>query len=143
MFFGSYEYTIDGKGRLVIPSKFRNQVGDNLYLTKGMDGCLSICTEESFEKQLTAFKNLAFEKSKVRAYQRLFLESVVNLTIDTQGRVLIPTKTLKQYGIGSKVNILGVIDRFEIWDMEAWIKYQNENEKDYEADAESILTDEN
>ena len=104
MFFGSYEYNIDEKGRVVIPSKMREAVGTKLFLIKGFEGCISLYKEEEFQKYINRIQSLPYEVSKVRKYSRLLLASVVELSIDRQGRMLIPTKTLKEYHIGAKLN---------------------------------------
>ena len=83
-----------------------------------------------------------FEKEKVRLHQRILLSSVVELKVDNANRVLIPSKTLKQYGINKDVIIVGVLDHFEIWDNEKWKKYQEMNESSFELDAEAILKNE-
>lgn len=139
MFFGSYEYNIDEKGRVVIPSKMREAVGTKLFLIKGFEGCISLYKEEEFQKYINRIQSLPYEVSKVRKYSRLLLASVVELSIDRQGRMLIPTKTLKEYHIGTKAVILGQNDHIEIWDLDGWNSYKEESEKDFELDAESLL----
>lgn len=139
MFYGSYEYNIDEKGRVVIPSKMREEVGSKLFLIKGFEGCVSLFKEADFNNYIQKLQLLPYEKSKVRKYSRLLLASVVELSIDRQGRMLIPTKTLRDYKIGSKVMILGQIDHIEIWDLESWNQYEEESSKDFELDAESLL----
>src|SRR5574344_2567385 len=142
MFFGSYEYSIDEKGRLVIPRKFRGEVGNKLYLLKGFDGCISVYKETDFQKYIDRLEHLEFEREKVRLHQRILLSSVVEIDVDKQGRMLIPTKKLKEYLIGKNVTIIGALDHFEIWDLQAWNKYIQDHEKDFEKDAEAILKDE-
>ena len=141
MFLGSYEYSIDDKGRLVIPSKFRNEIGDKLYLMKGFDGCLSIYKDIDFQKALENLSKFQYEKEKTRLYQRLLLETVVELTTDKLGRIQIPQKTLQKYSIGKQVKIIGLLDHFEIWDENIWNKYHDEHIKDFEKDAEDLLKD--
>ena len=87
-------------------------------------------------------QKLESEKEKVRLHQRILLSSVVELKVDNANRVLIPSKTLKQYGINKDVIIVGVLDHFEIWDNEKWKKYQEMNESSFELDAEAILKNE-
>lgn len=142
MFFGSYEYSLDEKGRLIIPSKFRGQLQNNLYLLKGFDGCISIYPEDEFSKYILRLQSLEFEIEKVRLHQRILLSSVVELTIDKANRILLPTKTLKQYSIGKDVIIIGVLDHFEIWDINKWNEYQLNHINDFEKDAEALLKDE-
>lgn len=139
MFFGKYESNLDEKGRVVIPSKYREEIGDKLYLIKGFEGCVSLYKEEDFINFIDKLKRLQYEKSKVRQYQRLLLESVVELTIDKHGRVLIPTRTLKEYEISSKVTIVGVINHLELWDSIKYDNYKKDNEGNFELDAESLI----
>ncbi len=143
MFFGSYEFNIDDKGRVVIPSKMRDEVGSKLYLIKGFEGCISLYKEEDFQKYISKIQSLPYEKSKVRKYTRLLLSSVVELNIDRQGRMLIPVKTLKEYKIGDRAMILGEIDHIEIRDLDSWNSYKEESSKDFELDAESLLVSDN
>ncbi len=139
MFFGSYEYNIDEKGRISIPSKFRNEIGDRLYLIKGYEGCISLYKEEDFQRYITNIQNLPYEKAKVRQHARILLQSVVELSIDKAGRVLIPSRTLKEYNIGKSVLLLGSLDHLEIWDIDKWNAYKEENEKNFELDAEDLI----
>ena len=140
MFFGSYEYNVDEKGRVNIPPKFRNDIGDKLYLIKGYEGCISLYKEQDFQRYIANIQNLPYEKAKVRQHARILLQSVVELSIDKAGRVLIPTKTLKEYEIGRNVLVLGALDHLEIWDVEKWKSYKEENEKSFELDAEDLIT---
>ena len=139
MFFGKYESNLDQKGRVVIPSKYREEIGEKLYLVKGFEGCVSLYKEGDFTSFIDKLKSLQYEKSKVRQYQRLLLESVVELTIDKQGRVLIPTRTLKEYEISSKVTIVGVINHLELWDSVKYDNYKQDKEGNFELDAESLI----
>lgn len=144
MFIGSYDYTLDTKGRLVIPSKFRSILQDNanLYLTRGFDGCISIYKEEDFSKVIARYQSHSYEKAEVRKTLRSFLDSVVPLQIDAQGRILLTSKILEKYKISSKVHILGALDHFEIWDSECWKKQDEENDDNFEVNAEKIFKDE-
>ncbi len=140
MFFGSYEYAIDEKGRISIPSRFRNEIGERLYLIKGYEGCISLYKEDDFQIYITNIQNLPYEKAKVRQHARILLQSVVELSIDKVGRILIPVKTLKEYNIGKNVLLLGSLDHLEIWDIGKWNAYKEENEKNFEIDAESLIS---
>lgn len=142
MFFGSYEYQLDEKNRLIVPAKFRGQLGTTVYILKGYDGCISIYTEADFQKYITRLENLPFEKEKARLHQRVLLGSVDELNIDKQGRLQIPLKTIKKYGITKEVVILGVLDHLEIWSREKYADYINENEEEFEKNAEDLLKDE-
>lgn len=139
MFLSNFENNIDDKGRIVIPSKFREYISANLYMIKGYDGCLSIYCEDDFKEFVENLNKLPYEKSTVRSYKRILLSSVVELTVDKQWRMLIPSKTLKEYGISNKTIIIGQFDHFEIWDLEKWHEYKNAHENSFELDAEGIL----
>lgn len=144
MFIGSYDYNLDTKGRLVIPSKFRGEIGNdlNVYLTRGFDGCLSIYKEEDFEKVVLKYQAKSYEKSEVRKALRSFLDSVVQLSLDNQGRILIPSKVLEKFNIGNKVHILGAIYHFEIWDFTKWNDEESSIDDEFEINAEKIFSNE-
>ncbi len=144
MFIGSYDYNLDSKGRLVIPSKFRGELGNdnNVYLTRGFDGCLSIFKENDFEKLILKYQTKSYEKSEVRKTLRSFLDSVIQLALDNQGRILIPSKVLEKYKIGNKVHILGAIDHFEIWDYTKRNEEESSIDDEFEINAEKIFTNE-
>ncbi|MGP1414072.1 MAG: division/cell wall cluster transcriptional repressor MraZ [Bacillales bacterium] len=142
MFIGSYEYSLDDKSRLTIPSKFRNEISGKLYLMKGYDGCLSIYKEDDFNKTLAELQKLQFQKEKSRLHLRVLLETVVELTLDKSNRIQIPVKTIQKYNIGKNVKIIGLIDHFEVWDSKIWEEYQDLHEKDFEKDAEDLLNNE-
>lgn len=145
MFIGSYDYSLDSKGRLVIPSKFRDELkeGESMYLTRGFDGCLSIYKQNEFESLLLRYQSHNFEKVEVREALRSFLDSVVGIQLDNQGRILIPLKVIEKYKLGSKVHILGAIDHFEIWDNQIWNDKQQNIDENFEINAEKIFKNEN
>lgn len=135
MFFGSYQHTLDAKGRMTIPSRMKDQVGSQLFILKGYDGCISVYKEEDFLKKMQELQKLPFNQLDSRDCVRLELASVVDLEVDEVGRVLLPKKVLQSYKIGKKVMIVGVLDHFEIWDLAAWEKYSNEKDALYEQKA--------
>lgn len=138
MFFGSYSHTLDNKGRLVIPSKMRNEAGGRLYILKGYEGSLSVYKEADFQILTDALHNLPYNQRDSRDVQRIALASVVELEVDAQGRIQLPSRLLTDYKISRSVVVVGVINHFEIWDASAWEKYLQQNEKDYEAKAEKL-----
>lgn len=143
MFYGSYEYSVDEKGRLNLPKKMRDGVGNQLFLLKGYDGCISLYKEEDFKALISKLSTLQFESKEVRLYQRMLLQSVVEIKVDNLNRMAIPLKTLSEYKIGNKVLILGVLDHIEVWDLEKWNEYKGEHIEDFEKDAEAIIKSEN
>lgn len=138
MFFGSYSHTLDNKGRLMIPAKMRNEAGGRLYVLKGYEGSLSVYREADFQSLTNALENLSYNQRDTRDVQRITLASVVELEVDAQGRIQLPSKLLSDYKISRSVVVVGVINHFEIWDATAWENYLKQNEKDYEAKAEKL-----
>ena len=139
MFFGSYEHNLDAKGRLMVPSRIRNQAGNKLYIMKGFDGCLSLYREEDFAKKVEELSNLSFSSKDARDVSRIALASVSDIEVDKLGRIQLPTKLLSQYNIGKQVVVVGVIDHFEVWDAKAWESYTKENESLYEEKSETLV----
>lgn len=130
MFIGEYKHSIDNKNRVIIPSKYREGLGELFMLTKGIDNCLSIYPYSEwaiFEQKL---KSLPMTNKNARRFTRFFLSGAVECKIDKQGRILI-TSSLKEYaGISKDVYFIGMGDRIEVWSSEEWDKY---NEDDFDA----------
>lgn len=122
MFMGEYNHTIDAKGRLIIPSRFREQLGEEFVVTAGLDGCLFVYANEewkSFEEKLRA---LPVSNPEARKFSRFFLASASLCEVDRQGRILIPAKLRAMAGLEKEVVLAGVGSRIEIWDKEKWIQ---------------------
>lgn len=119
MFMGEYNHTIDAKGRLIVPAKFRDQLGEAFVITKGNDGCLSIYTNEAWENFLEKITKLPGNKNS-REFVRYFVSSAEVVEADKQGRVLIPANLREHAGLDKDVVLAGVIDKIEIWDKERW-----------------------
>ncbi|MBQ6362061.1 MAG: division/cell wall cluster transcriptional repressor MraZ [Lachnospiraceae bacterium] len=120
MFMGEYEHSIDNKGRVIIPAKFREQLGDTFVLTKGLDGCLFIYTNEDWAAFAEKLKNTSFGSEKSRKLQRYFMAGAVQVEADKQGRILIPGKLRDLAGLTKDVSLLGVGNRIELWNTETW-----------------------
>lgn len=123
MFLGEYEHTIDAKGRLAVPAKFRAQMDKGAVISKGMGTCLSVYTMEHWEEKST---ELASGKSsdELRDFERRIYPSASEVELDGQGRMVIPAKLRNYAGLASEVTVAGVRDHFEIWDRTAWQTYQ-------------------
>lgn len=124
MFMGEYNHTIDTKGRLIIPSKFREQLGEVFVVTKGNDGCLSIYTNEAWETFLEKITKLPNTKN-TRIYVREFVSSAVTVEVDKQGRILVPSTLRSVAHLDKDVVLAGVIDKIEIWDKALWDEQTN------------------
>jgi MraZ protein len=138
MFFGSYLYSIDEKGRLVIPSKMRGISGNTVFAMRGFEKCLTLYTQETFEKFASQLQTLNFNQVQARQYIRLALASVVELTFDSIGRIQLPVETMKSFGLQKQVRIIGVNDHMEIWDLDVWNAYEKEQQENFEKNAESL-----
>ena len=138
MFFGYYEHNLDNKGRIVIPSKMREEAGQVIYIMKGYDGALSVFKKEDFERFLLESQSIAFNKKNSRAYLRAQFASASELEVDKQGRVQIPTTLLAKYNIGKELVILGVGDHIEIWDKQAYLTYEADVNENFEDIAENL-----
>ncbi len=140
MYYGSFSYHLDEKGRLLLNKKFRAQLGDKVYILKGYDGALSLYDETSFDAYMKAMQELPILNSKdARDVYRIALSSVYDLAIDKVGRIVIPASLLSRYNISRDVMVIGLIDHFEIWDKDKWESYLSDNEKDYEIKSEKLL----
>lgn len=136
MFMGEYSHSIDAKGRLIIPSKFREQLGEEFVLTKGLDGCLFVFPNDewkSFEEKLRA---LPLTNKSARTFSRFFVAGATFCELDKQGRILVPA-TLREFaGLEKDVVLTGNINRIEIWSKEKWS--ENNNYDDMDAIAENL-----
>lgn len=143
MFYGEYEHSLDNKGRLIVPSKFRDVAKshyiEKFYITRGLDKCLFVFGEEEWKNQESKFKNLSFTKKESRSFNRLFFSGTSEIEFDAQGRMLIP-KFLKEYaGIKRDVVLIGVSNRIEIWAKEVWDEFYKREQGSFEEIAEKIL----
>lgn len=116
----------------------REQINSRLYLLRGFDGCLSIYQENSFNEYVETLNTLPFTQKTTRDMQRLGLSSVVELEIDKQGRIQIPSQTITEFGISKSVVVVGVVNHLEIWNKETWENYEDTNAKKYEETAEKL-----
>ena len=142
MFFGSYYHSIDDKGRLVIPSKMREELGLRAYILKGYDGALSIYKESEFTKLVEKINSLPFNKKNSRAFLRVQLASVCELDIDKQGRALLPVQLLSKYKIGKEVVVIGALDHIEVWNRSDYDAYEKATDATFEEIAEELNKDE-
>lgn len=145
MFYGEYAHSLDKKGRLILPSKFREAAKANyvekFFLTRGLDTCLFMFTEEEWKAQEAKFKSMPFTKAQSRKFNRIYFSGAVEITFDTQGRMLIP-KYLKDFaGIRHEVVVIGVSNRIEIWDLEKWKEFYNTEKGSFEKISENLLNE--
>ena len=144
MFFGHYEHSLDDKGRLLLPRKIKEELKETspLYVLKGFEGCLSVYTQAEFLKLASECEKISFNKKNSRDYLRAVLSSVVELPLDKVNRIQLPKDVLTRFHIAKNVIIIGVGDHFEIWDTEAYQRYEEEVNSHFEEIAESLTKDE-
>lgn len=127
MFMGEYHHNIDDKARIVLPSKFREELGDTFVVTRGLEGCLFIYSKEEWVNIVSKLKELPFTKKDARAFLRFFLSGAIECQTDKQGRVALPTPLVNYASLKKECVVIGVNDRLEIWSKDAFNGYFNQN----------------
>lgn len=120
MFMGEYNHTIDAKGRLIIPSKFRETLGDEFVVTKGLDGCLFVYDNNEWSAFEEKLKSLPLTNKDARQFVRFFLAGATLAEVDKQGRILVPANLRQFAGLEKEVVLVGVASRVEIWSKAKW-----------------------
>ncbi|VBB06228.1 transcriptional regulator mraz [Lucifera butyrica] len=126
MFMGEYYHTVDNKGRLILPAKFRDDLGELFIATKGLDNCLFVYGREEWAILENKLKQLPLAKPEARAFVRFFFAGAAEMECDKQGRILLPNNLREYAKIDKDVVVLGVSNRIEIWDKSTWENYNNE-----------------
>src|SRR5437868_54661 len=143
MFYGEYEHTIDIKGRLIIPSKFREVFKENyverFFVTRGLDTCLFVFAEDEWKKQEAKFRSLSFTSAEARQFNRLYFSGACEVTCDQQGRILIPDYLKEFAKLERDVVIVGVSNRMEIWNKDGWKKFYDHAKDSFEKIAENVF----
>ncbi len=143
MFYGEYEHSLDRKGRLILPAKFRQTAKENyierFYITRGLDKCLFMFTEEEWKLQEQKFKALSFTKAEARRFNRLYFSGASEIVIDKQGRIIL-SKYLKEFAeIERGVVVVGVANRIEIWSQKNWKEFYEKTHTTFEDIAEKLI----
>lgn len=139
LFVGEYSHNIDAKGRIIIPAKFREQLGQHFMVTKGFDGCLFVYPNDVWEQLAESLVKLPSNQKSARYLQRIFISGAQEGEPDKQGKVLISPPHREHAGLEKQVVIIGVGSHIEIWDAQRWEDYSgNEEEMSLEEAAESL-----
>lgn len=120
MFIGEYHHSIDDKGRLIIPSKFREELGYKFIITRGIENCLYVYSEEAWTKIVNKLETLPFTKKDARTFLRFLLSGASEAEFDKQGRINITSPLISHANITKECVIIGTGDRLEIWSEESW-----------------------
>lgn len=144
MFYGEYKHGIDRKGRLILPSRFREvckECGiERFFLTRGLDKCIFMFSEDEWRLQEQKFKNASFTKQETRSFNRMFFSGAVHVAPDRQGRFIVPDYLKDYAGIKREAVIIGVSNRIEIWDRKGWEAFYTNSSGSFEQIAENLLT---
>jgi MraZ protein len=138
MFIGEYRHSIDQKGRLAVPTKFRKALELGAIVTRGLDGCLYLYPADSWKQVAEKLAKLPMSQSNSRAFARLMLAGAMDVALDAQGRILVPDYLRAYAAIGKDAVVAGLYDRLEIWDKATWEAYKKRTEKDGGQIAETL-----
>ncbi len=139
MFLGEYSHSLDSKGRVIIPAKFRKGLGDHFVATRGLDSCIFVYPQNEWEKLEQKIRKLPITKADARAFSRFFLSGATECELDKQGRIILPANLRNYASLEKDVVIIGVSNRVEIWSQELWESYQQNAEDSLENIAEQIV----
>jgi MraZ protein len=138
MLLGEYKHSIDDKGRLAIPAKFRAKIEGGAIITRGLDKCLFVFTMREWEKLAEKLVALPLAQANSRAFSRLMLSGAADVELDSQGRILIPEPLREYAGLSKNSIVAGVYNRMEVWDAEVWNEYKKKTESSSEEIAEKL-----
>lgn len=128
MFIGEYHHSVDDKGRMAVPAKFRSKLQNGAVVTKGLDNCLVIYPKAEWEALAEKLSSLPISQANTRAFSRLMLAGAMDIELDKQGRMIIPEYLRTFADLEKKVVVAGLYNRLEIWDESKWEDYRSETE---------------
>jgi len=140
VFLGEYQHTVDGKGRMVLPRKFRDDLEEGCVVTIGQEKCLFVFPMDRFNEEVERMDRLPRTDRRARNFTRAFFAGASDQTPDRQGRVQLTEKQRRYAGLGKDVTVVGVAERIEIWDTETWNTVAAEADE-YYAGIEEVLSE--
>jgi MraZ protein len=140
MLMGEFHHNIDEKNRLVIPSKFRSELGEEFIVTRGLDKCLFVYSMKEWNKLVNKLNTLPFTQKNARNFTRFFLSGAINAEFDRSGRISITSPLIEYADITKECVIIGASDRIEIWSKESWDNFLKENEDSFSDIAENLFS---
>jgi MraZ protein len=132
---GEHSYQMDPKGRISLPAKFRDAFKAGVHLTLGQEGCLYAFPPEEWQQEKTRVEERALSNPSSRGYTRVFFGNAEHVDLDAQGRLVVPRRLREKVGLARDVAVIGVSDRLEIWSLEDWERYSEEQESSYRSGA--------
>lgn len=139
MFMGEYKHQLDSKGRMIVPSKFREDLSEKFVITRGLDKCLFGYTFDEWARIEEKMKSLPLTKKDARKFMRLFFSGAAQVEVDKQGRINIPSNLREYAGLKKECTVIGVSGRIEIWDTDEWENFYTESEDNFEDIAEDLI----
>lgn len=139
MFMGEFQHSIDAKGRLIIPAKFREKLGENFFVTRGLDGCLFGYSQDEWERLEAKLNEMPLAKKDARLFVRFFYSAATECELDKQGRINIPQSLRQHANLEKSCVIVGVSNRIEIWDETRWQAFTIAAEENFDEIAESMI----
>ena len=139
MFMGEYQHSVDEKGRLIVPAKFRDTLGEKFVVTKGLDNCLFVYPQAEWSNLEAKLKALPLTSANARAFARFMFSGATEVEVDKQGRINLPQNLRDHAKLDRDVLVIGVNTRAEIWAVEEWKAYQDKAGESYEEIAEKIV----
>ncbi len=139
MFMGEFNHSVDEKGRLIMPAKFREGLGLNFVITKGLDNCLFVYPKAEWQNLEAKLKSLPVTNTSARAFSRFFFSGATEAELDKQGRVLLPPNLRDYSKLDRDVVVIGVSNRVEIWSKAEWERYIQQADESFEEIAEKIV----
>ncbi len=138
VFIGEYQHTLDPKGRVIMPSRFRDGLGESFVVTKGLDNCLFVYPQGEWEELERKLRTLPLTSKDARAFTRFFFSGATECELDKQGRILIPANLREYAGLDKDLIIIGVASRIEIWGKERWEDYNRDANLDHQSIVEKM-----
>ncbi|PRO65322.1 division/cell wall cluster transcriptional repressor MraZ [Alkalicoccus urumqiensis] len=139
MFIGEFEHQMDAKGRVTVPSKFRDELGSGFIATRGLDQCLFIYPESEWARLEKKLRDLPFTRKDARAFTRFFFSGATECALDGQNRISLPASLRTYAGLEKECVFIGVAQRVEVWDKALWESYMDESASSFAELAEGLF----
>lgn len=139
VFMGEFQHTVDEKGRMIVPAKFREALGTSFIVTRGLDQCLFVYPMQEWAVLEQKLKSLPLMKSDARAFTRFFFSGATECELDKQGRVNLPKNLIEHAKLDKDCVVIGVSNRVEIWSKSIWENYFQESEESFNEIAEKLV----
>ena len=141
MFIGEYHHTIDEKGRIIVPAKFREELGNNFIVTRGIEDCLFVYSVENWAKITNKLNSLPFTHKDARTFNRFFMSGATDVELDKQGRMNLPAPLISYAHLLKDCVIIGTGDRLEVWSEESWSRFFDSTKDSMSDIAENLFNE--